>query len=116
MAVIKRTTIQIGDAGQRKAERFLKKLGYKIIDRNFRSKFGEIDLIAVKEGTLVFIEVKARASDLFGLPEEAVNARKIDHITLAGEYYASLHPELPKSQRIEVVAIRGEDIKLILVD
>lgn len=111
-----KTTVELGKEGQRRAEKFLRKLGYKIIESNFRSKFGEIDLIATKDDTLVFVEVKARASDLFGLPEEAVNSRKISHITLAGEYYASLHPELPELQRIDVVSIEGSDIRLIEVD
>lgn len=109
------STRDVGSKAERKAAKFLEKLGYKVIDRNFRSKFGEIDLVAVEDDTLVFVEVKARATRLFGLPEEAVNKRKIQHITLAGEYYASKHPELPKLQRIDVVAVEGSDIKLIKV-
>lgn len=105
----------MGAKGEKEAEEYLNGLGYKIIDRNFRSKFGELDLVALKDGTLVFMEVKARATNLFGLPEEAVTKRKISHITLAGEYYASLHPELPKLQRIDVVAIEGNVIRLIEV-
>lgn len=106
-------TRDVGLAGEEKAARFLENQGYKVIERNFRSKFGEIDLVALKDDTLIFLEVKARASRMFGLPEEAVNKRKISHITLAGEYYASLHPELPKAQRIDVVAIEGNLVRLI---
>ena len=108
-----KTTTELGQEGQNRAEKFLLDLGYQIIERNFRSKFGEIDLVALKDDTLIFVEVKARATNLFGLPEEAVTKRKISHITLAGEYYATLHPELPESQRIEVVAIEGREIRLI---
>lgn len=109
------TTRDIGQAAEDRAADFLKNLGYQILDRNFRSKFGEIDLVAVDGETLVFVEVKARATRLFGLPEEAVNKRKIRHITLAGQYYVSLHPELPELHRIDVVAIEGNEVRLISV-
>lgn len=105
----------MGKAAEDQAVKFLVNLGYQIIERNFHSKFGEIDVVALKDETLVFVEVKARSTKLFGLPEEAVNAGKIRHITLAGEYYASLHPELPQLQRIDVVAIEGNEIRLIPV-
>lgn len=108
-------TRDIGQAAESRAADFLEGQGYRILERNFRSKFGEIDLVAVDGETLVFVEVKARASRQFGLPEEAVNPLKIRHITLAGEYYASLHPELPKLQRIDVVAIEGNEVRLISV-
>lgn len=109
------STKDIGQAAEKKAAEFLESQGYRILERNFRSKFGEIDLVALDGETLVFVEVKARATRLFGLPEEAVNPMKIRHITLAGEYYASLHPELPPLQRIDVVSIEGSNIKLINV-
>lgn len=108
-------TRSIGQKAESKAADFLEDLGYRILERNFRSKFGEIDLVALDGETLVFVEVKARATRLFGLPEEAVDRRKIKHITLAGEYYVSLHPELPKLQRIDVVAIEGNEVRLISV-
>ncbi len=109
------TTRDMGQAAEDQAAKYLASLGYKIIERNFHSKFGEIDVVALKDETLVFVEVKARSTRLFGLPEEAVNAAKISHITMAGEYYASLHPELPQLQRIDVVAIEGNEIRLIPV-
>lgn len=108
-------TRDIGLAAENKAASFLISQGYQVIERNFRSKFGEIDLVAIDGVTLVFVEVKARATRLFGLPEEAVNKRKIRHITMAGEYYASIHPELPELHRIDVVAIEGNDVRLISV-
>lgn len=109
------STKDTGQAAEDRAADFLEGLGYKILDRNFRSKFGEIDLVALDGDTLVFVEVKARATRLFGLPEEAVNKRKIRHITLAGEYYLSLHPGLPQLLRIDVIAIEGNELRLIQV-
>lgn len=107
------------------AEDFAVKLltdkGYKVIDRNFRSKFGEIDIIAIKDEVLVFVEVKARWSLKFGKPEEAVTPQKLWKIGRTGEYYSLLHSELPKKLRIDVVALEIENrkvtsAKLIQVD
>ena len=78
---------------------------YTIIDRNFHSRFGEIDIIALKEDVLVFVEVKARWSLKFGKPEEAVTPSKFWKIGRTGEYYSLLHPDLPKKLRIDVVAL-----------
>ncbi|MCX6704527.1 MAG: YraN family protein [Candidatus Woesebacteria bacterium] len=90
----------------------LGKNGYKVIDRNFRSKFGEIDIVAIKDGVLVFVEVKARWSFKFGKPEEAVTPSKLWKIGRTGEYYSLLHPDLPKNLRIDVVALEIENGKL----
>lgn len=100
---------------------YLASKGYRIIEKNFHSRFGEIDLIALRNNKLIFIEVKARMSDKFGLPEEAVTPAKIWKISRTGEYYSLLHPVLPKSLRIEVVSLIIEDgkvkkVKIIDVD
>jgi len=106
---------EFGQSGENKAEEYLKSRGYQILDRNFRSRFGELDLIALDDTTLVFVEVKTRSSNNFGRPEEAVTAKKLAHIKLTGEYYASLHPNLPTSHRIDVVSIESDKIQLINV-
>jgi len=116
-----RTTSKAGQRGEDFAVRLLSGKGYKIIDRNFRSKFGEIDIIASKDGFLIFVEVKARWNLKFGKPEEAVTPGKIWKITRTAEYYSLLHPELSKKLKIEVVALQIEegqlkDSKIILVD
>ena len=102
----------LGNLGEKLALKHLKNKGYKILNRNFRSKLGEIDVIAIDSSstisgkdTLVFIEVKARWSKKFGLPEEGITSWKIRRIIKAGQYYKLLHPELPEALRIDVVAI-----------
>jgi putative endonuclease len=100
----KQTSVQ-GKLAEDFAVKLLVSSGYKIIDRNFHSRFGEIDIIAIKDGVLVFVEVKARWSSKFGKPEEAVTASKLWKIGKTGEYYSLFHPELPKKLRIDVVAI-----------
>lgn len=95
----------LGSLGEELAVKQLKNNGYSILEQNFRSKFGEIDIIAQEGGDLVFIEVKTRWSKSFGPPEEAITPWKIQHIIKAGEYYKLLHPETPEALRIDAVAV-----------
>lgn len=95
----------LGNLGENLALKHLHDHGYKILDRNFRSKFGEIDIVAQDGDVLVFIEVKTRWSKKFGPPEEAITPWKIKHIIKAGQYYKLLHPELPDSLRLDAVTI-----------
>jgi len=95
----------LGNLGENLALKLLKNSGYKLLDRNFRSKFGEIDIIAYQGGDLVFIEVKTRWSKSFGPPEEAITPWKIRRIIKAGEYFKLLNPQLPDSLRLDAVVI-----------
>lgn len=99
------TKKDLGKKGEEIAKRYLEDRGFKVIDENFRSRFGEIDLVGVDGDTLVFVEVKTRFSEKFGLPEEAVTPRKIKTIAKVGYYYKILHQNLPESLRIDVVAV-----------
>ncbi len=76
-----------GNAAENKAVKYLKKQGYKIIDRNYRCPLGEIDIVAEDSGILVFIEVKYRANDDFGSPLEAVTKTKQNRIITAAKFY-----------------------------
>lgn len=67
----------MGREGERRAVSFLKKKGYKILGKNLKNRFAEIDVLAYKNGVYCFCEVKTRTSDLFGTPAEAVDRRKI---------------------------------------
>ena len=75
----------------RKAEeltaKYLKKQGYKLIARNYTTPYGEADIIAFKEGYYCFVEVKARESDAFGLPAEAVDERKRERYRRMAAYF-----------------------------
>jgi putative endonuclease len=107
-----------GDKGEEFAAQLLKKKGYKVVARKFRSTFGEIDIVAVKGGTLYFVEVKTRWSLKYGNPEEAVTPKKVAKIKRAGEYYCLTHPEMPEKLLILVVAIRmlkGQRIKAKII-
>lgn len=78
---------QIGKIGEDIAAEYLKKQGYSIMERNFRCKQGEIDMIAMDKEEIVFIEVKTRLSLNYGLPSEAVNQQKKRHLMKTIQYY-----------------------------
>lgn len=99
-----RTNTQSGKIGEEYAALFLRKSGYKILGRNFRSRFGEIDIVAVEGDTLVFVEVKTRWSQKFGLPEEAVTPGKLRHLEKTAHYFKLLNPKTPNLMRFDVVA------------
>ena len=81
----------IGKWGEQAAAEYLEKLGYKILEQNTRTPHGEIDIIASLEGQIIFVEVKARTSRTFGLPEEGLTRRKLAHMRACAEFYASQH-------------------------
>ena len=102
-----------GAIGEMCATEFLKKQKYKIIDRNFRCKQGEIDIIARDKKTIVFVEVKARESAEFGQPSEYVTKSKIDKIKKAALVYLHENGLDDADVRFDVVEILGEEINLI---
>ena len=73
--------------GEESAVKFLIDKGYEIIKRNFRTKFGEIDIVAKEKDEIVFIEVKTRSSKKYGIPREAVDKNKIKHIINVSKYF-----------------------------
>lgn len=77
----------LGTKGEDIAVKYLEKIGYEILIRNFRSYYGEIDIIAKDKNEYVFVEVKTRTSERFGKPIEAVNKTKKKHIYKTAEYY-----------------------------
>jgi putative endonuclease len=96
--------LDLGNKGEDWAAKFLKEKGYKILDRNLTTPFGEVDIIARDGNTIVFIEVKTRSSDIFGQPFEAVNYRKQERLKkIALFYLKGIKKDLPI--RFDVVSI-----------
>ncbi len=91
--------------GEEIATNYLKNKGYKIIERNFRKGYGEIDIICIKDNTLVFIEVKTRTSDLYGGAIESITYHKIKSLVKTAQFYKMLHPRLPEAMRIDAILI-----------
>ena len=95
----------LGRRGELAARDFLLKDGYRILDMNVRTPYGEIDIVAQQDEACVFVEVKTRASPRVALPEASVTPRKQAILIAAAESYLQEHPNLPESARIDVVAI-----------
>lgn len=104
---------RIGAAYEEKAAEYLCSKGYRILERNFRCRLGEIDLIAEDCGVLVFLEVKYRKSSRYGSPAEAVTPVKQKTICRVADFYRMSRrvPE-SKSCRFDVVAILGEQVQI----
>ena len=96
--------MQKGREAEDMAANFLQDQGYEIVQRNYRYKHSEIDLIVRKDNWLVFVEVKMRSSDAFGYPEEFVDYRKAKNIVYGAEQYTFQH-EYNGNVRYDVVAI-----------
>jgi putative endonuclease len=114
--------LELGRKGERLAESFLKKSGYKILDKNYYSPFGEIDIIAKERDTLVFVEVKTKHSGSFIPPELSVNRKKQQKIIKGALNYIKVLEDKGKkfeTIRFDVIAIslyrdsKNKEINLI---
>ena len=83
--------LKTGKVGEEMAARFLTKKGYKIVARNFKTKYSEIDLIARRKDLLVFVEVRTRVGENFGLPEETINREKKRRLKRAAQAFAAFN-------------------------
>ena len=106
------TNIATGKWGEHVAESFLKARSLTIIGRNVRTKYGEIDLIAQKDQTLIFFEVKTRSNLSFGKPEEAITEKKLGHMLQSAEAYIQENALEQLDWRIDVIAIIGSPNKI----
>ena len=108
---------ELGKKGEEIAIRFLKKQGYRILERNYVCKMGEMDIIAREKDTLAFIEVKTRTSTTFGPPQLAVNLTKQMQLSKVALYFLKEKKLEDVKARFDVVAIllrsKGEEIDLI---
>ncbi|MFA5909364.1 MAG: YraN family protein [Vicinamibacterales bacterium] len=96
---------RLGLEGEQMAATELERLGYQILDRRYRSRFGEIDLIARDGGTVVFVEVKTKTDSRFGDPVEMVTSQKQRRLVSMAEEYVSNHALHHTPCRFDVVAI-----------
>ena len=96
----------LGHLGESLASVFLEKKGFTILERNWRTPYGEIDLIAQCDDVIAFVEVKTKASKSLGPPEISITPRKEEHMRCAAEYYIQQHPELVNDWRIDAVTIQ----------
>ncbi|MBP9828358.1 YraN family protein [Patescibacteria group bacterium] len=96
---------KLGEAGERFAERFLRAQGFLLLARNFRTRFGELDLVMLDGDVVVAIEVKTRQNERFGSPEASVTMAKLRRVYAAFHAYLTLESLLDKPCRVDVVAV-----------
>ncbi|MFY7846066.1 YraN family protein [Chryseobacterium gambrini] len=104
-----------GKKAEELAAEYLQKNGYKILVRNFRYQKAELDLVAEKDSLIVVVEVKARSTDVFNLPQEAVNKRKIKLIVSAANYFME---EYNKNQevRFDIISVLPDENKNLMIE
>ena len=97
---------KIGRWGEGIAAEYLQEKGYKLVDRNVRTPYGEIDLIMRFNGILIFVEVKTRTSARYGYPEESITPRKQQHMLDSAEHYAQ--ENALEHWRIDAISVEGK--------
>ncbi|MCP5104624.1 MAG: YraN family protein [bacterium] len=104
----------IGPGGEKAAARYLEKNGYEIVDRNYKVCGAEIDLVAKKDETLCFVEVKTRGSDKYGLPEEFVDERKRRKIIRAAKVFIGRKEYDDLYVRFDIISVlnKHDDIEI----
>lgn len=105
---------QQGARGEAIAARFLLSRGYKIVAQGWRCKTGEIDIVAAKDGALIFVEVKFRMNRNYGTPEESVGWHKRQRLRSAVFAYLSQQGTRCREWRIDVIAIERKNGELVL--
>ena len=96
---------RLGNAGERLAAHHLQRAGYVVRALNYRCRVGEIDIVAEEDGDLVFVEVKTRRGDAYGLPEEAITPAKRRKLIAAAQTYLAAEGCSQASWRVDVVAV-----------
>lgn len=116
---MKQSNKTLGRFGEEMAEKYLVGLGYKLVEKNYSTKFGEIDLIIAKDNVLRFVEVKLKKGDFFGTPEEMIGTNKLGRVQRMAEYYLMKNKDMTKlfetysMDAVCIVINQDEDIEKI---
>jgi len=102
-----------GIEGEERAVKILKAEGYRILERNYRNPFGEIDIIAEEGGYIVFVEVKKRISPRFGEPLHSIDEIKKRHMIRSAQFYLKENKGFNKRARFDVVGISSGGVKIV---
>lgn len=101
--------LKIGELGEQEAKKHLQKNHYKILESNFSCKLGEIDIIAIHNDSIVFVEVKTRKNNKYGTPGQAVNKYKQKKIIKTALYYLKLKDRYNENIRFDIVEVWQEN-------
>lgn len=108
------TKSELGKRGEQEAKKYLEKLTYSMVTRNFKCPYGEIDIIAMDKNELVFVEVKTRCSKKYGEAREAVDKIKSKHIKKAANFYIYKNSLEGKFVRFDVIEVYLKNDKFIV--
>ncbi len=106
----------VGNYGENIVAKYLKKHRYKILERNYNTPYGEIDIVAYKKGITVFVEVKSRSSDVYGTGREAVTATKQRHLVRSAEYYLVANNSYGVAVRFDVAEVNLLDQSVTYIE
>lgn len=107
---------ELGKAGERYAARYLRRLGYRLVTRNYRCPMGEIDLVVLDRHIIVFVEVKTRSSDELADPEDAVTPEKQWRLTRSAQCFIRQTRSSGRACRFDVVALTLDDAERMSVE
>ena len=107
------STLESGNRGESEAVALLERRGYRIVERNFRCRLGELDIVARDGDILCFVEVRSRADASHGLAAETVDRKKQRKVSDVAMTYIALRDPVFKKSRFDVVSITGDDAVLI---
>ena len=113
---MRRYNLEKGNLGEDIAKEHLEDRGYKILEQNYRNKYGEIDLVVRDNDSLVFVEVKTRIGEQFGIPEDAINFKKKAKLIRSAQAYMSWNKKARnyKSYRIDAICIVLNENKQVI--
>lgn len=104
----------LGRRGEDAAVEYLESKGYKILERNFMCRQGEIDIIAVDEDYVVFVEIKSRTSTEYGLPSESVTEKKLKHMLKTASYYLYIKKLEKVNVRIDAIEVYVKEEEYVI--
>lgn len=105
----------LGKRAEELAAEFLLKNGYKILARNFRFQKAEIDIISEKDDVIIICEVKARSTDVFNLPQESVNKKKIKLLVSAADHYMK-ELNVNKEVRFDIISVLPDEKGSLIIE
>ncbi len=107
---------RVGKAGEAAARSYLQRKGYRVAEVNYRSPYGEIDIVAFHGSILVFVEVRTRTGSSFGTPEESITAEKLNHLKRTALFYMQSRYGQEVTCRFDLIAVQLERESMALIN
>lgn len=99
---------KFGNWGEKIALDYLELEGYDLISTNYHTRYGEIDIVTIKDNVIYFIEVKTRSSNSFGMPEDSISSAKREKLLITASLFLEENPDLPDVWQFDLITIEGK--------